>query len=190
LVDKADTFGPYDVETNFLQEYVRRYNLKNKQIDEDKLADEFAKEFLGIEKSVDMTDSDEAYYNPRYKEYIACVVGFLNGQKQQSDNGFSLEDVKKAFTQGKFEGVNMSMVEADQYIQSITEATGEELERMKEYPPFGGPYPKYNVITKKEGLEMYMEMEVYFPEPNGSITDFLSTKRVKLINAQPVIHFS
>ena len=76
-----------------------RYSLPTQSglntVDVEKLADEFAKKFCGIKQTIDMNSFDEAYYNPKYREYIACVTGFLNGQALQSNTGLNKEEIIK-----------------------------------------------------------------------------------------------
>jgi len=67
-------------------------------VDAEKLAIEFAKTFCNIKESVNMRDSDESYYNPKYKEYTSCIAGYIAGSKalQSNTGGYSLEDMYKA----------------------------------------------------------------------------------------------
>ena len=51
--------------------------------------------------------------------YDSFVQGFNIHKELTKDKLFTIEDIKKAFTQGKFEGVNMYMVEDRDYIQSL-----------------------------------------------------------------------
>lgn len=67
------------------------------------------------------------------------------------------------------------------FIKHLSEtAAGEELEKMKENPPFSGPYQK----SKERGI--YVEIE---NNSKGDIADGGSDYLIKLVHGQPIIHF-
>ncbi len=60
--------------------------------------DILAKEFLGINLTVDMQSMEEQYYNPKYKEYIAFCAGYKANKDPFSefndeDNGCDASEV-------------------------------------------------------------------------------------------------
>ena len=65
-------------------------------------------------------------------EILIRKIAWINGYNQALEDNkvkwFTREDIMKAFTQGKYEGVNMTMVESEDYIQSLQTKTEWDVE--------------------------------------------------------------
>jgi hypothetical protein len=85
------------------------------------------------------------------------ILGFNKAMELNRDKVFTLEDIKKAYIQGKHSGKTQAYVEFDDYIQSLQQPTEIEVEiKMEEYPElpyYKGSQPKLDsegcLILKK-----------------------------------------
>jgi len=83
-------------------------------VDVDKLAEEFAK----------TKSSHSVFQNTHKRDFKA---GFNKAMELNEDKVFTLEDVKKAYIQGKHGGKTQAYVEFDDYIQSLQQPTEIEI---------------------------------------------------------------
>ena len=67
-------------------------------------------------------------FGQRNHEWKAYIAGFNKAMELNKDKVFTLEDIKKAYIQGKHGGKTQAYVEFDDYIQSLQQPTEIEVE--------------------------------------------------------------
>ena len=82
-----------------------------------------------IFKVIDVEEiADRHTFGQRNHEWKAYIAGFNKNAELNKDKVFTLEDVKKAYIQGKHGGKTQAYVEFDDYIQSLQQPTEIEVE--------------------------------------------------------------
>jgi hypothetical protein len=82
-----------------------------------------------IFKVIDVEEiADRHTFGQRNHEWKAYIAGFNKNAELNKDKLFTLEDVKKAYIQGKHGGKTQAYVEFDDYIQSLQQPTEIEVE--------------------------------------------------------------
>jgi hypothetical protein len=94
--------------------------------DKMKLSKQNCDEIFGV---IDVEEiADRHTFGQRNHEWKAYIAGFNKNAELNKDKLFTLEDVKKAYIQGKHGGKTQAYVEFDDYIQSLQQPTEIEVE--------------------------------------------------------------
>ena len=94
--------------------------------DKMKLSKQNCDEIFGV---VDVEEiADIHTFGQRNHEWKAYIAGFNKAMELNKDKVFTLEDIKKAYIQGKHGGKTQAYVEFDDYIQSLQQPDEIEVE--------------------------------------------------------------
>jgi hypothetical protein len=98
----------------------------DEEVFEQKLSKQNCDEIFGV---VDVEEiADIHTFGQRNHEWKAYIAGFNKAMELNKDKVFTLEDIKKAYIQGKHGGKTQAYVEFDDYIQSLQQPTEIEVE--------------------------------------------------------------
>lgn len=177
LIDKEDTFGPYDNTESFLDEFAKRYNdIQVKNIDLDKFADKFIQE--------DEFDSIRPYTEAWQFARRMFSKGYNLAEQENSDKKFSADDMLLMLK---------NFADECEGNDDLICYEGRDIRGKKILQAATNWFDDYlkSITQQKSDMQIFCESEDVLV--NTIVNDNHRwgelEQKIKLINGQPIIHF-